>query len=601
MSIPILVQVFDETRRLAIAGSAVAPGDFRLKKLIPPLEQAGQKAPVFARLAQAMQAVVDSNEKTAAGALLDLATLVNAVLYTQGETGRAGELVPLETRDLGSSSPQASARVLKPLLEALSSTGSGRLELIRDAVERGAFRDLRLIKPALGAIDDPYPEIATLIVEQVLPMYGKAILPELRARINIKERSNGHIHRLRLLHALDAEGSRDIVQQALAEGSKEMRVAAVECLGTSEDDVASLFEHAKAKARDVRAAALRALTAMRGGAAGVLGVVKQAIAGSDLELIVEKVRQSDDPEIHGHVLEQARQHFAALLAIRNPKEQGPAVERMRHLVACLRGRTDAAAEAFLLQLFDSAKTVAAIKSEPSGADLNELVAWVLSRGTPAMQQRLVGAHGELSGGMLAAALDAARRTLTPAQFYDTFSPMLHGLSGRRGRKGGNDRPTILADALVAGRRVGFGYYYGAYQDGDEAGRGMPELDGRWLDRAVELGDVDLVCALARPGHEKLNAFLSEQASAKRGGSDGEFILSTMVRVRHPGAADAIVDALQRHAKGTTPYFGGYWYTMMIADLPKSAAPKMEALLGSLPERLVDQLIDAVHTLKNKPD
>ena len=33
MSIPVLTQVYDEVRRLAIAGSVVAPGDFRLKKL----------------------------------------------------------------------------------------------------------------------------------------------------------------------------------------------------------------------------------------------------------------------------------------------------------------------------------------------------------------------------------------------------------------------------------------------------------------------------------------------------------------------------------------------------------------------------------------
>ena len=76
--------------------------------------------------------------------------------------------------------------VLKPLLEALSSTGSGRIELIRDAQERGAFKDLRLVKPALGALDDPYSEIGDLIAEKVLPIYGKAILPELRGKIDIK-------------------------------------------------------------------------------------------------------------------------------------------------------------------------------------------------------------------------------------------------------------------------------------------------------------------------------------------------------------------------------------------------------------------------------
>ena len=32
MSIPVLAQVYDEVRRLSIAGSVVAPGDFRLEE-----------------------------------------------------------------------------------------------------------------------------------------------------------------------------------------------------------------------------------------------------------------------------------------------------------------------------------------------------------------------------------------------------------------------------------------------------------------------------------------------------------------------------------------------------------------------------------------
>src|SRR3984957_10104754 len=101
MSIPVLTQVYDEVRRLSIAGSVVAPGDFRLKKLLPALEQAGKKAPVFAKVAQAVTGVVESAEKTSAQALLELSTLVNAILYTQGETGLAGDIEPIETVELG--------------------------------------------------------------------------------------------------------------------------------------------------------------------------------------------------------------------------------------------------------------------------------------------------------------------------------------------------------------------------------------------------------------------------------------------------------------------------------------------------------------------
>lgn len=188
MSIPVLTQVYDEVRRLSIAGSVVAAGDFRLKKLIPPLETAGQKAPVFAKVAQSVTKLVESNEKTSSEALLEVSTLVNAILYTQGETGIQGELQPIETTDLGQQQTQASARVLKPLLEALTTTGSGRAEIIRDAHERGSFKDLRLIKPALAALDDVYPEISDFVAKNILPLYGKAILPELKAKYDQKGR-----------------------------------------------------------------------------------------------------------------------------------------------------------------------------------------------------------------------------------------------------------------------------------------------------------------------------------------------------------------------------------------------------------------------------
>src|SRR5688572_25546496 len=363
MSIPVLVEVYGETRRLAIAGSAVAAGDFRLKKLIPPLEKSGEKAPVFAKVAQAVQAVVESNEKTASAALLELSTLVHAILYTQGETGIAGELKPLETTDLGGQPTQASARVLKPLLEALSSTGSGRMELVKDAFERGTFKDLRLVKPALNALDDPYPEIGDFVAENVLPPYGKAILPELRSKLDIGARSGGHVNRLQLMHRLDPEGSREIIQQALNEGSKEMKVAAIECLGTSDDDLPYLLDQAKAKAKEVRAAALRALAAAGTTASEVVATLKKAIAGADLELIIPRVKQSSLPEIQDYVLEEAEQWLATLLKTKDKKEQGAAVNRLQQLVSCLEERKDAKAEAFLLKCFANAKPFEAIKSE----------------------------------------------------------------------------------------------------------------------------------------------------------------------------------------------------------------------------------------------
>jgi hypothetical protein len=582
----------------------VASGDFRLKKLIPPLEKSGEKAPVFAKVAQAVKAVVESTEKTASAALLELATLVNAILYTQGETGIAGELKPLETTELGGEATQASARVLKPSMEALSTTGSGRLEVIRDAHERGAFKDLRLVRPALNAIDDPYPEIAEFVVEKVLPMYGRAIVPELRAKLEIKGRG-GHVQRLRLLHKLDPEGSRDVVQQALNEGSKEMKVAAVECLGTTGEDLTYLLEQAKAKAKDVRAAALRALAKAEKAGADIVAVLKKAIAGGDLEMIITRIKRCELAQIRDFVIDEAEKCLASLIRSRERKEQSESALRLQQLLLCMEGWTGPRAEAFVLGCFEKAKTLGMIKSQPSGEDVNEVVAIVMSHGSEKMRRTLVAKHAEVSTGILPAAIFAARATMSPAEFYEQFSPMLKETSGKRTRKrgGARERADVLVETLESDAPPIHGWRFAGIEDLREQGGQSPlkELDPRWLDAAVEAGVVDLVCQLARPGHEGVIQFLAEKLSETKDLYDGMEVLRTMVKIGHPQAGDRLLAELKKRAKDTTHYGLAYWFGPMIADLPRSEAPKFEEALVGLPEKMVDQLMESVLALKSKPE
>src|SRR5207247_2520572 len=87
---------------------------------------------------------------------------------------------PLAIGELGmfatTGSTRTTARTLKPLVEALTTTGSGRFEQVKSAVERGLFNDLRLIAPAIRALDDIYPELADLVAEKILPGYGAGIV-----------------------------------------------------------------------------------------------------------------------------------------------------------------------------------------------------------------------------------------------------------------------------------------------------------------------------------------------------------------------------------------------------------------------------------------
>src|SRR6266436_4836400 len=184
MSLALIEESANEVRRLAIAGSPLAVGDFRLKKLIAPLEQAGAKVPVFAQVAKAINDVVNGNEADSAAHLLSLSTLLNAILYTQGQTGTDGDYRELEVFAPNCASTRTTARVLKPLVEALTTTGGGRFEVVKVAVERGVFNDLRLIDPAIRALDDNYPELADLVAERILPAYGPGIAPLLRQKLD---------------------------------------------------------------------------------------------------------------------------------------------------------------------------------------------------------------------------------------------------------------------------------------------------------------------------------------------------------------------------------------------------------------------------------
>src|SRR5678809_1185990 len=120
MSLALIQESAKEVRRLSIAGSNLAVGDFRLKKLVPPLEQAGAKVPVFAQVAKAINDLVNGKEAESAANLLSLSTLLNAILYTQGQTGAEGDYCELEMYFTNCSSTRTTARTLKPLVEALT-------------------------------------------------------------------------------------------------------------------------------------------------------------------------------------------------------------------------------------------------------------------------------------------------------------------------------------------------------------------------------------------------------------------------------------------------------------------------------------------------
>jgi HEAT repeat protein len=605
MSIAVLTQVYDEMRRLAIAGSVTAGGDFRLKKLVPSLEQAGAKAPVFAKVAQAVKTLVEGTEQTSASALLDLSTLVNAILYTQGETGLAGAWSEIETNDLGPQTTQVSASVLKPLLEALTTTGSGRLETIKDCFDRGTFRDLRLVKPALDAIDDSYPDIGDFVAKKVLPLYGKAILADLKSRFDLKSNKGGHLRRLALMHQLDPTGSREIVKQALEHGSKEIKIVAIECLGDSPEDVAFLLEQSSARNKEVRKAALNALAKLDADSA--IDALQKAMMGVDLDIAVQPIQQSRSPKLLQSVIDEAERQLDALFKSKNTSKEknevGKGVERLLGLLSCLDGRGDKATEEFLAKLFQRHKEILGLQGEPGGAAINERVAKAMGGGSKKVQRMLAETHATLSPDILGIAFEAARKSMKPTEVFDGFSPYLRAKFDEK-KKTRDPAWAKRTAIIVAIASASIGPYSlddrnKMYEDGT--------WDPRWLDVAVEIGNVELTCCLARSTHKACKTFLSKLLSETPLGStpmipnnlEPAGILKAMIRIEHPDAIPSLMKLIKRFDSDKQG-FQLYWIWFLIRELPKSAVTPLEALLPTLSEKTADQLLRCISELKNKP-
>src|SRR5205814_5995669 len=104
-------------------------------------------------------------------------------------------------------------------------------------------------------------------------------------------------------------------------------------------------------------------------------------------------------------------------------------------------------------------------------------------------------------------------------------------------------------------------------------------------------------------HEAANALLVQAFAGglkkSKDSNECHSILATMVRVQHPDATKCLTDLLSKHAKGAHSYTF-YYIGRLIPSLPKTSVPELEALLPTLPEKTIDQLLGYVTELKNKP-
>ena len=231
-----LYDLQQELNRLFIAGSKFAKNDPRLQKYIPILKKLGEKAPVFNKLAQEVEALLQVESQQSAEKLLSVSTLLYSVLYTQGVTIQAEATKALQEPNVSIADVNTtySYLQLKPVLQALTQSNLGRLEVLKDAFERGIFKDSRTFGYLSYALADKYTELADYVLQTIIPTCGQAMLPFLLSDFRLEDRTE-NVRRLRLLYQLKYAEMDSLTDKIFSESLPNLQAEAISIIAEKKD------------------------------------------------------------------------------------------------------------------------------------------------------------------------------------------------------------------------------------------------------------------------------------------------------------------------------------------------------------------------------
>jgi HEAT repeat protein len=198
--------------RLLAAGAGAGLGNEGLARRARTLRELGRKVPALLPVADAVDKLTGAAPKQAGPAFLELLVTARQLRASLSSCGQSGELEPIA--DSGPWRTPLSMRDLRPLVEALTTSGGGREATLRDAASHGVLGDMRLAAVLLDALGDSYAAVADLVADEVLPSLGKAMLPELLSRFEPNGKAPD-ARRLRAVCKIDRAAGADLCRRVL--------------------------------------------------------------------------------------------------------------------------------------------------------------------------------------------------------------------------------------------------------------------------------------------------------------------------------------------------------------------------------------------------
>lgn len=260
MKLQPLYDLQQEINRLFIAGSKFAKGDPRLQKHIPILQKLGEKASVFGKLAKDIEELLNTDAQQSSEKLMTISTLLYSILYTQGELVETDVEEAAQTPNipLNEVNTEYSYLQLKPVMQALTTSNSGRLEILKDALERHVFNDSRTYQYLDIALGDKYAELCDYVEKTIIPKVGKPIVPFLIQNFKYEDKAE-NARRLRLLNKFHYPQLPEMVDKILSESLPVLQAEAIHILSGDSKNEELIIKLADDKNKLVREAAYMGL------------------------------------------------------------------------------------------------------------------------------------------------------------------------------------------------------------------------------------------------------------------------------------------------------------------------------------------------------
>lgn len=581
MSIDLLFELQHEVRRLFIAGSGMAAGDLRLQKMLPQLQKLGESAPVFNRMAQAVSQVLDTDTSGSASRLLELGMLLNSVLYTQGKTETKEELVPMEGTGakLSTSIPY---RKLHPLIEALTQKGQGRMEQIRQGYDDGLFHDFRVIPAAVSGLDDSYVEIPDFLHRKVLPTLGMEALPALQQQFWL-DGGKGDARRLELIHDLLPTSALDLLLQAAKQGSTEVRSTAIELLGDYPDQEDFILEQADDKKKEVRRAALFALSRL--GTEQAIARLYKALGSKDQDLAIEPIQLCKANDLTLSVIGHAESVLERI--VQRTKVEDSAQQLLAD-IRSLQGKRVPEVVDFLEKLLSTPNFIVPETEvvQEAAADL------LLQLDLPQADSFAVTLHEVYNRKFIAYSFRAAIKILPPEDVYERFC---HDLKDKK-QPAAKDLLRVLYEVTPT-------LLHQADEPNEVASANFVTWDPRWVHLFVKLDEEELVCRFAQDPDPKVTAYLvkkcEELPNLNRNKTANMLLI--LFSQNYPDAPRLLMDILEKGGSKQFYYLDRVQLTLL-SLLPRPYAERLQQFAEGLSyQGMKNQLLEIAETIAAKPE